>query len=189
VKVGGKDTPVRTKGLGSLQRVTPSSEADLIIGDHVVFFNHLAYDPLNQNIGNAWRLENAVLIGKDSKGGDIFLGHGSGRKKSAELRAKLAEEFNDVAKVAWALVEKTKSKDTKTHTQALSDLSKKFPNVKPVGSEWHIQGKSGLCTTKTVDEKLRPPDKPLKGSEVLGPRDPCDPSKMYPVDRPIESAK
>jgi Domain of unknown function (DUF4157)/Protein-glutamine gamma-glutamyltransferase len=189
VKVGGKDTLAKKKGLGSLQRVAPSSEADLIIGDHVVFFNHLAYDPLNENIGNAWRLENAVLIGKDSKGGDIFLGHGSGRKKSAELRAKLAEEFNDVAKVAWALVEKTKSKNAKTHAQASSDLSKKFPNVKPVGSEWHIQGKSGLCTTKTVDEKLRPPDKPLKGSEVLGPRDPCDPSKMYPVDRPIESAK
>ena len=184
VKVGGKVTQVKKKGLGSLQRVTPSSEADLIIGDHVVFFNHLAYVPLNEGTGNAWRLENAVLIGKDGTGLDIFLGHGSGRRNSVELRAKLAEEFNDVAKLALALVDKTKSKDAKTSTQAESDLSKKF-NVKPIGSEWHIQGKSDLCAIKPVNEKLRK----IKGSDVLGPRDPCDPSKMFPVDRPIESAK
>jgi hypothetical protein len=48
--------------LGTTQRVRPSSPADPVIGDHVVFFNHLAYDLLNERVGNAWRLENAVLI-------------------------------------------------------------------------------------------------------------------------------
>ena len=187
VKVGGKDTQAKRTGLGSLQRVVPSSEADLVVGDHVVFFNHLAYDPLNQNICNAWRLENAVLIGKDAKGTDIFLGHGSGQRNASQLRSKLAEEFNDVAKKALALVEQTKYKDAKVQAQALSGLTAKFPNVKQVGAEWHIQGNTDLCTAKkvAVDEKLRQ----IKPSEVLGPQSPCDPSKMFPVDRPIESAK
>jgi len=186
VKVGGKDALVKRKGLGSLQRVTPSSEADLVIGDHVLFFNRIAYDPLNAGTGNAWRLENAILIGKDGRGQDIFLGHGSGRRTAAELRDKLRKEFNIVAKAALDHVEKAKSKDAKVSAQAVSVLSTKF-NVKQVGSEWHIQGSSTLCTSSPVpvDEKLRL----IEPKEVLGPRSPCDPSKMFPVDRPIESAK
>jgi len=183
--IAGQLTTLKIVHLGSLQRIAPSSEADLVIGDHVVFFNHLAYDPLNQNIGNAWRLENAVLIGKGAKGADIFLGHGSGRRTGDQLRSKLAEEFNDVAKIALALVEKTKSKAPKIHAQGLSDLATKFPRVKQVGAEWHIQGPAGLCSGKTVDEKLRL----IKPSEVIGLRDPCDPLKMNPVHRTIESEK
>ena len=45
----------------SLQEVRPDSEEDLIIGDHVMFWNHRAYDLINERIGNAWRLENAIL--------------------------------------------------------------------------------------------------------------------------------
>lgn len=177
-------------GLGSTQRVAPSSEADLVIGDHVVFFNHLAYDLINERIGNAWRLENAVLVGKSkSKGKDIFLGHGSGYKTADEMRAKLAEEYNDVANKALGLVAKTKSTNKKVKAAAQGDLATKFPKVKQVGVEWKAQGVPGLLTDsacpRTVDQKLRQ----IKPSEVIGPKSPCDPTKMNEVERPIESAK
>jgi hypothetical protein len=178
---GAKAVP----GLGSMQRVAPSSEADLVIGDHVVFFNHLAYDLINRNVGNAWRLENAVLISRSPKGGDVFLGHGSGRKTSKEMRAKLAEEFNDVAKIAIALTTQAASKDAKVAGKAQADLASRFPVLVKKADGWHIVGKAGLCTTKDVDEKLRL----IRGDEVIGPRDPCNPAKMYVVERPIESAK
>jgi hypothetical protein len=175
-------------GLRSTQRVRPSSEADLVIGDHVVFFNHLAYDLINEKVGNAWRLENAVLVGK-SKGKDRFLGHGSGYKTADEMRAKLAEEYNDVANKALGLVAKTQSIDKKVKAAAQSDLATKFPNVKQVGVDWKAQGVPGLlkdsACPKTVDEKLRQ----IKPSEVIGPKSPCDPTKMNEVERPIESAK
>lgn len=184
--VAGNVKPIT--GLGSTQRVKPSSEADLVIGDHVVFFNHLAYDLINARIGNAWRLENAVLIGK-SKGKDRFLGHGSGYKTADEMRAKLAEEYNDVANKALGLVPKTKSTNKKVKAEAESELASKFPNVKQVGTVWKAQGVPGLlkdsACPKTVDQELRQ----IKPSEVIGPKSPCDPTKMNEVERPIESAK
>ena len=176
-------------GLGSMQRIRPSSDADFVIGDHVVFFNHLAYDLINQTIGNAWRLENAVLVRKNPDGEDIFLGHGSGHMSADKMRAKLAGEFNEVAKKALSLVAKAKSPDKKTQATALSELSAKFPNVKQVGNEWRVQGVPGLlrdsACPRTIDEGLRE----IKSSEVLGPKSPCDPTKMNEVERPIESAK
>jgi hypothetical protein len=174
------------KGLGSTQRIKPSSEVDLVIGDHVVFFNHLAYDLINVKIGNAWRLENAVLVGR-SKGKDIFLGHGSGYKTSDMMREKLAEEFNAVAKKALNLVAKTKSSNKETQAAAQAELLAKFPNVKQVGTEWRAQGVPDLLSgcPRSLDEKLRE----IKPAEVLGPKSPCDPTKMNEVERPIESAK
>lgn len=43
--------------LRSLQVSHPSSPDDLVIGDHVYFWNHQAYDLINEKIGNAWRLK------------------------------------------------------------------------------------------------------------------------------------
>jgi hypothetical protein len=171
------------KGLASTQRVRPSSEADLVLGDHVVFFNHLAYDLINERIGNAWRLENAVLVSK-VKGQDVFLGHGSGYKTAGQMREKLAEEFNDVAGKALALHARTQAKDKKTKDAASKDLAAKFPRVKDVGGEARVQGTASLCTVP-LDEKLHR----LKPAEVIGPRSPCDVSLMNEVERPIESAK
>lgn len=181
----GKSTAKPKPGLGSMQRVAPSTEADFVIGDHVVFFNHLAYDLINQNIGNAWRLENAVLIRRDPKGGDIFLGHGSGRKTTKEMHAKLAEEFNDVAKIALALTSKAASKDSKISANAQAELTANFPALVKKADGWHIAGKAPLCDKTTIDEKLHL----IKPDEVLGPKDPCNPAKMYVVERPLESAK
>jgi Domain of unknown function (DUF4157)/Protein-glutamine gamma-glutamyltransferase len=183
----GEFTKTAKKGLGSMQRVSPSSEADLVIGDHVIFYNHVAYDIINANVGNAWRLENAVLVSK-YKNKDVFLGHGSGYKTADQMHEKLAEEFNKVAGMALALVAKTKSADKKAQAAAQAELASKF-SVKPVGKEWHIQGTPGLLTffscPRVIDEKLRA----IKPAEVVGLRYPCDPSKMFPVERPIESAK
>jgi hypothetical protein len=176
---------VARPGLRSLQRVKPSSVRDLVIGDHVVFFNHLAYDLLNERIGNAWRLENAVLVRREPRGEDVFLGHGSGRKTARQMRAKLAEEFNDVARLALDVTSKTTAKDTKTATKAQADLAAKFRYVKQVSGDWRVVGAAKLCPNVTVNEKLRL----IKESDVLGPRDPCDPTKMYEVERPLESAK
>jgi len=180
----GKATP--KAGLGSTQRVTPSSEADLVIGDHVVFFNHLAYDLINAKIGNAWRLENAILVSRDG-GKDVFLGHGSGYKTAGMMRTKLAEEFNEVAGKALALTKQAKAKSKPTQAAASADLAARFPNVKQVGDEWRIQGVPDLIKgcAHNVDQKLRE----IKPDEVLGPKSPCDPTKMNEVERPIESAK
>lgn len=176
---------VQRPGLQSMQRVRPTSERDFVIGDHVVFFNHMAYDLINERIGNAWRLENAVVVRREPKGDDIFLGHGSGRKTTRQMRDKLAEEFNDVARLALALTSKAASKDTAIATKAQADLSAKFPRVTRVSGDWRIFGAGRLCATVAVNEKLRT----IKGAEVIGPRDPCDRTKMYVVERPVESAK
>ncbi|MEO5577203.1 MAG: DUF4157 domain-containing protein [Gaiellaceae bacterium] len=180
----GKGT-VAKPGLRSTQRVAPSSVRDLIVGDHVVFFNHLGYDLINERIGNAWRLENAVLVRREPKGGDVFLGHGSGRKSEPQMHAKLAEEFNDVAKIAIGLTRKVTSKDPKIAAKAQADLSGRFPKIARVGAEWRIVGLAGLCTRVTLNEKLRE----IRSDEVVGLKDPCDQSKLYVVERPLESAK
>jgi hypothetical protein len=176
-------------GIKSTQAVSPSSQADLVIGDHVMFFNHLGYDLINKNIGNAWRLENAVLVARPPKGADIFLGHGSGRKTDAQMRAKLAEEFNDVARQALGLTARAESKDKKTAAAANAELARRFPDVKRVGADWRIVGVAPLakdmgCTVQ-VDEKLRT----VKADEIPGLKNPCKPARLYEVRRPIESAK
>lgn len=185
VRVGSTDQWVRRAGMGSLQKVSPTSEKDLVVGDHVIFYNHLAYDLINRKIGNAWRLENAVLIEKNKQKKDVFLGHGSGRKTADELRAKLAEEFNDVAKPALDLVAKTKSKNKKIADDARATLASKYPKIEEAGNEWRIRGSAGLCTSVQIDEKLRL----IKASDVIGLKDPCDQSKLEAVQRPVESAK
>ena len=175
-------------GLGSLQRMAPSSEADLVIGDHVVFFNHAAYDLINLNIGNAWRLENAVLVRK-SQGKDVFLGHGSGHKTADEMRAKLAEEYNDVVDKAIALTAKAESKNKSVKAAAEAELVARFPKVKRTGKAWQAQGIPGLLSDSACAKSITQDLRRIRPSEVIGPKNPCDPSKMNEVERPIESAK
>lgn len=169
-------------GLGSMQNVVPSSEADLVLGDHVIFWNHLAYDTLNANIGNAWRLENAILVSK-SKGQDIFVGHGSGYKTVNMMHGKLAEEFNDVANIALKIAKSATSTDATVKKKAEDEMALRFPKVKRVGDEWRVQG-TDFCG-RPIDMKLRT----IKAAEVTGLKNPCDVTKMNSVNRPIESAK
>jgi hypothetical protein len=161
--------------LASLQRVQPASEADFVIGDHVYFFNHQAYDLINERKGNAWRLENTILI--DRRGGtDLFLGHGSGRKTAAQLRAKLATEYNDVADMAIQLTRRADRGE-----QAAQDaLRDEFPRVVKDAGRWRVRGTAWRVP---VDIELRR----IRGDEVVGPYNPSDPTQLYHVRRPIES--
>jgi hypothetical protein len=168
-----------TPGLGSLQVVRPASERDLVIGDHVYFWNHLTYDLINERIGNAWRLENAVLV--DRRGGeDRFLGHGSGEKTAHQMRSKLAEEYNDVAQIALRLIARTRSRVPARRGAAQRELADRFPNLHPVGPAWHIVGDR---FGQHFDQRLRL----IRSDEVLGLRDPWDPSRLFEVRRPAES--
>jgi hypothetical protein len=160
----------------SLREVRPPSEKDLIIGDHVIFWNHRAYDAINEVPRHAWRLENAVLIEKQ-KGDDVFLGHGSGRKTNNQMRETLAAKYNEVVGMAEDLIKKIKAGD-RNAAAARTELSTQFPKVKESGGMWSIDSKRGTFPVT----KVKGGDKDLTGL-----RDPEDTSKMNTVNRPVES--
>lgn len=168
-------------GLASIRWMIPSSPADLVIGDHVFFHNHKAYDVINQRIGNAWRLENALLVSRRG-GTDIFLGHGSGRKTAADMSAKLAEEYNDVATPALRLAQKTKRGSAASRTAARAELAAKFPGVREVAGTWRVVGIGILDTPVDI------PLSTLRASQIPGLFHPADRTQMFSVARPIESA-
>jgi Domain of unknown function (DUF4157)/Protein-glutamine gamma-glutamyltransferase len=166
----------------SLQEVRPPSENDLIIGDHVIFWNHRAYDDLNQKIGNAWRLENAILIDKKGKE-DIFEGHGSGIKTKKGLLQRLAHEFNVVIKMAQSVIAKIRNKDPKKSAAGQEERETRFPNLQEESGVWKIHTRyKKSYDVKTVDE-----ENPETNPDMLGLRDPDDPSRLYWVKRPVES--
>ena len=175
---------VKIAGIDSTQRMRPSSEADLILGDHVVFWNAPAYNLINRRIGNAWRLENAVLVEKNGKGMDVFLGHGSGRKTADEMNRKLVQEFNDVAIQAIAITERIKSPKAAISSAAQAEMADRFPEVVKVGAGWRVKGTFTDCN-QPIDETLRK----ITPADVTGLKDPCDTTHMNWVERPIESAK
>jgi hypothetical protein len=186
----GEFTSTASQGLKSTQRVKPSTEKDLVIGDHVVFSNHLAYDLLNYKQGHAWRLENAVFVSRHS-GQNVYLGHGSGYKTDSQMRSTLAHAFNDVVVIAKPLIAKAKSHDPKVKAAGEQDLKVQFPLpgavpaqsvIQHVGNEFHAVGK-GRCD-KDIDFNVHD----ITKDEVIGLHDPCNPADMYPVERPIESA-
>lgn len=171
----------RSRKAFSLQEFRPSSEEDLVIGDHVIFWNHRAYDLINERIGNAWRLENAILTEK-ARGVDQFLGHGSGKRDNTSMRKKLAEEYNDVVRKAEPVIQRTRSANPKTAQAAKDEMGQRFPRIQEKGGEWRIVGNAHK---KDFDEPL----KRVKDTDpgLIGLRDPDDPSKMNLVKRPIES--
>ncbi len=177
LSTGGGTRP----GLGSIRQVVPPSPADLVVGDHVYFWNHPAYDLINKNVGNAWRLENAVLIARHG-GADVFLGHGSGRKTTAQMRAKLAEEYNDVAMIAMRLVQRMRRGTAAARAAARAELATRFPDVVQVGSVWRIRGTGMLSVAVDI------PLGRLRASQIPGLFDPSSPGHLYPVRRAAESA-
>lgn len=189
-------------GLRSTQSVRPSSPADLVIGDHVIFENHLAYDLLNEGVGNAWRLENAVLIRRNPSDPkkDVFLGHGSGEQTAEAMQQKLAAEFQLVWGKADRLLKQAKSGTKKQQAAAWNQLNVQFKNVKwystgpgypPVG-DWTVQGypplrAQGGCSLFVVWKFFDLGR--VRGTDVVGLKDPCNLTKLRTVERPIESAK
>jgi hypothetical protein len=124
----------------SLQEVRPSSERDLVIGDHVVFWNHRAYDLINENIGEAWRLENAVLE-KKLNGVDIFEGHGSGQQTDDTMRAALLKRYNEVTDKALGVIRRANSPNKAESAKAVTEMGDKFPNIHKVSTGWNVQAR------------------------------------------------
>jgi hypothetical protein len=169
-------------GLGSIRAVaTISTPADLVIGDHVYFLNHPAYDLIN-HVGNAWRLENAVLVSREG-GTDRFLGHGSGLKTAGQMQAKLAEEYNDVVRQVIRLAQRTARGSASARATARAELSANYPSVTKVGTAWRVVG-----TNSDFGVPVDIPLAQLRASQIPGLRNPADPTHLYPVRRPVESA-
>jgi Domain of unknown function (DUF4157)/Protein-glutamine gamma-glutamyltransferase len=166
----------------SLQEVRPSSERDLVIGDHVVFWNHRAYDLINSKVREAWRLENAILVDRKS-GADIFLGHGSGEQSESGMLGKLVDRYNDVVRRAFAIIAKIGTRDPATSEAARKQMDDTFPFIHQAGHEWHIQG---TAHSKVFNDKLARITQ--SDSDLTGLKDPDDPSRMNLVKRPKESA-
>ena len=179
----GEALEKKTPGLKSTQRVTPTSPNDLVIGDHVVFHNHSAFDLLNES-GNPWRLENAVYVSRDDKGINTYLGHGSGPETESDMRKKLSEEFNKLVDIAQPIVNRAASWNLVIRQVAQDELFRRF-NTVMIDDDAVVTGKFHDITCRTnVNFKLHH----IGPDEVVGLHDPCNSSAMWPVERPIESA-
>jgi hypothetical protein len=180
----------------SLQEIQPASEDDLVIGDHVIFWNHLAYDALTASPSWAgpWRLENALLVDQDANGNNLYEGHGAPTNaqqqvvkgdKNAILK-DIIDAYNGTADAAIKLKDKVEQGDAKART----DLQQQFPRViREDTGQWVIKEldvrENAQRTKRSYELRLLSgPSDP----ELIGLRDPRDPSKMGTVKRPIESA-
>jgi hypothetical protein len=170
----------------SLQEAHPSSEADLVIGDHVQFWNHPAYDLLIGDDGSVWRMENAILVGRRG-GQDEFEGHGSGRLTAAGMKQRLAAAFNAEVDRVLALVARLRSLriGSAAHTAHLAQLRSHHIDRNRSGQFVITGGNFGL--------QLATPLAHITANQIPGLRWPPSwytswPGEMNLVYRPIESA-
>ena len=177
------------KALGYSQNTRPNSRSDFIIGDHVIFWNHLAFDGLNVMQQSPWRLENAVLVDKDDSGEDLFQGHGSGPaiREHGMLKelVSAAGGYNYLARPALAM---TRDIDAGQPRQA--ELQREYPQVTKQAGRWIVtdpgsqrERQGNIYGLKLADE-TNPESDPL----LPGLKDPLNPNQLGQVDRPIESA-
>jgi uncharacterized protein DUF4157 len=185
-----KDDPVRAakspKAFG-YQWTVPASKEDLIIGDHVMFFNHLAFDGLNETVLSPWRLENAILVDKNAEGKDLFEGHGEGPDTEHDMLKALANAYNELARPAREFAMRVDA-----GSALMADLTAKYPAVDKVDNRWIVRDPARddprrhgkVYTLRTADTS-----NPENDSELPGLRDPGDMSRMAAVERPIESSR
>ena len=161
--------------------VQVANEADLIIGDHVVFYNHESYDALSAGDPRAiWRLENAIVIDRRN-GENRYQGHGyfSPVPKS-RLLAGMIRQYNMHVHRARTLTNAVDRARGARRTAALQRLHQDYPNVRErVGGGWEISG-NGLCD-RPVTRELRD----LTASDAPGLIDPC--SGHIWVRRPVHT--
>lgn len=143
------DTATAPGAYQSLQTVELNSENDFVIGDHVIFFNHDAFDDMNQvhrnvrgNYSN-WRLENAIVTDMDASGGFRFQGHGYFRPKprSAFVHAMVGK-MNDLVDAAQSAMSAGNTSDLGF---TYGDGSR-FEVVRSDGHDWNIHYHEGLGT-------------------------------------------
>jgi hypothetical protein len=189
IKEGGSE---KTAVSASVYYFRPSNENDLVIGDHVVFWNHLAYDAISVRAPGPWRLENAILVDKDSSGKDLYEGHGApaigGTVKPGDKDSILTDLKNAYNAHASDAVKVTKKVD-KNEAGAKADLNTRYPRVVP-----SVQ--KGTWLIKETDENMKYRKHQYyvlreitstSDPELIGLKDPQDPSKMNTVRRPVES--
>jgi len=179
--------PRSPKAIGYTQQARPASRADLIIGDHVVFTNHLAFDGLNEKQYSPWRLENAILVDKNASGTDLFQGHGSNEPEPEhDMLKELLGAHNGLVQPA---LDFTKALDAGTATEA--DRLAKFPFVNKEGGRWLVYDSARDNPSRRgwkYPLALTDPEKPEAEPFLPGLRDPVNFNQLNSVDRPIESA-
>jgi hypothetical protein len=143
-----------------LKMVSVSGESDLIIGDHVVFYNDPSYDALTEGDPDVWRLENAIVV--DNKGGGLlYQGHGySSPVPGSHLMDAMCNKYNLHVRRALDLIGAVKrAKTKKQRDDAKARLSTLYPNVRPKsGGGWEVSGPSDIAGHPvTRDLKLLTP--------------------------------
>lgn len=168
----------------SVRYVLPSSENDLVIGDHVVFWNHLGYDAITVKNPGPWRLENALLVDKNAAGEDLFEGHGAVTRPKDLMLEELKNVFNTHVNNAKAITDKVDAGDV----TAYADLNNRFPQVKKLGdNKWYIlEIKDNAHRNRKEKYEFKKIDT-VKDPELIGLRNPDDPAKLNWVKRPVES--
>lgn len=167
----------------SLQVVKVSRREDLIIGDHVVLFNHPSYDVLIQGVHGVWRLENAILVDRDEAGIDLFQGHGYSEPVSEiHMKRDMRKHYDTHVEKVKSLIKGLKSRSAQRRNESRREL-RRYHGIRKRGNEYRIRGKSRFCGG-TVDRPLKTP----RLDELPGLNDPCNPSRLHPVRRPVESS-
>jgi hypothetical protein len=167
-------------GPAPLKEVVVASKNNLIIGDHVIFYNHPSYDALKRGVGGVWRLENAIVV--DRAGGQLrYQGHGyfSPVPEDALLRGMMGH-YNRHVDDALGIIHRTQHGKIAARTAAQKKLVHDYPDVKPKASGgWEVRG-VGICG-KIVARDL----KHLTRAEAPGLKDPCRGDEIR-VKRPVE---
>ncbi len=159
---------------------------EFLLGDHVVFYNHPAYPSLNAAQGAPWKLENAIVVGRQGAGELLYQGHGFDEGKTArQLIASMAAQFNKLVRQAQRLVA----------AGQFQALKREFPNVQPTrpGSrnpvDWEIRyiPECGPSAPANGTFKRIPLAELRTDRDYDNPfRAPCD--QVIWVSRPLESA-
>jgi hypothetical protein len=164
-----------------LQSVTVASENDLIVGDHVVFWNHPSYIPLTEKDPGVWRLENAIVI--DRHGGELrYQGHGYFTPvNKAHLIRGMLHHYNLHVDKALAITRRIDHSTGAARAAAQAELDTQFPRVHPraVGGGWEIRG-IGFQSVPTVRELRH-----LTAAEAPGLVNPI--SGQIEARRPVET--
>ncbi len=153
-----------------LQMVEVPSKTSLIIGDHVVFYNHETYAVLTAGLAGAvWSLENAIVV--DNIGGQFrYQGHGyfSPVPEDALLDAMI-RQYNTHVDEAGAIVHRVDHGTALSRAAAETERARKFPNVKrKAAGGWVIDGVGRICNRRSTRDLIH-----LTRAEAPALKHPC----------------
>jgi hypothetical protein len=164
-----------------LKQVTLTSKSELILCDHVTFFNDESYDVLTSVKHDVWRLENAIVI--DRVGGQFrYQGHGYFTPVTEDaLLDGMLFHYNRNVDAARGIAQRAEQHGP-GGTAARAELARDYPNVHEITpGHWVIAGPSAVCGGRPVQRDL----KHLTRAEAPALKHPCD--GMIRVNRPIEA--